>query len=162
MNIFYLLFAYLCDAVENKSCRDTVGYTVTKSHKDSCEKRRDSLVEIIPFDFFERGHHHDSDYDQSGSGRGIRHGAHKSSQKRADNKAQGNHNAGKTGTSSGAYSGGAFNISRSVGRSEDSPDRSSSSVGEQSLVHFGFEPGISLHSLLVLVAEYAGAGGLFR
>ena len=95
MNVPDLLLADFSDAVEDEACRDAVGNAVAEGHENASEERGNRLVKVIPLDFLESGHHHDTDHYQGGSGSGKRNGADKGRQERADCKAQGHDHAGK-------------------------------------------------------------------
>ena len=63
VNIIKFAFNKFHDAVEDKTCGDAIGDTVTKSHKNTGKESRYCFVQIIPFDFSKRSHHHDTDHD---------------------------------------------------------------------------------------------------
>ena len=156
MDFFNLLFADFGDAIENESSRNTVGNAVAESHKHTCEEGGNGFVEIVPFDLFERGHHHDAHNDQSGSSSGKGNRADKSCQKSAEGKAHGNDHAGEAGTAACADTRGTLYESGGVAGAENSADGSCGGVSEERTVHLGLEAGIGLHCFFVLITEDAG------
>ena len=157
MDLFGLLFADLGDAVEDESRRDAVGDAVADGHKDAGKVGRNRLVEVVPLDLPEGGHHHDADHNQRRSGGRKRDGADKGCQKGADGKAERNNHAGQTGAAARADACGALDVGGGVGGAKDRADRGGNRVGEQRPVHLGVEAGGGLHRALVLLAEDAGA-----
>lgn len=77
---FGVLFADFYNAVGNKTESNTVGNAVAKRHEKPCEKGRNCLGKIIPFDFLKRGSHHNSHNNQSRSCGSKGNGAYEGSQ----------------------------------------------------------------------------------
>src|SRR5690554_1189299 len=157
MNLFNLSSEDFNYTVEDKAGGDPIGNAVTERHKHSGKKGGNSLVQIIPLNLFKSRHHHYTHYNQ---GRGCscsRHQTGNGRQKDTSDKEQRCCHTGQTGTPSGADSRGALYVSRSIGGSKHSADRSSNGVGKQGLVHLGFKTGTSLHEFFVFRAENAAS-----
>lgn len=48
------------NTIENEACRDTIGNAVADSHKDTCEERRNRLIQVSPLNLLEGTEHHDT------------------------------------------------------------------------------------------------------
>lgn len=102
----------LYNDVEYKSCRNTVGNAVAKSHKDAGKECGNRFVKVVPIDILKRGHHHNTNHHQRRGGCSRGNGADERRKKRGNRETNRNNNRGQTSSSAGSNACRAFYRSR--------------------------------------------------
>src|SRR5699024_1754244 len=125
--------ADLHDTVEDEACGNTIGNTVAKRHKDSCEECGDRLSKVIPLDLLKGGNHHDSHRYQCRSSCRKGNRADKGSQECGKGKTDCHYHGGQSRPAACTDTGSALHEGGGVGGSEQRSDGGCGSIRKQCL-----------------------------